>query len=43
MKDIYQTANNTYIVTEYCNQGDLAQLIDKNKYIPEEQAKKYLY
>ena len=29
--DVFQTKNNTYIITEYCNQGDLRQLLKKKK------------
>ena len=27
--DVFQTVNNTYIITELCNHGDLRQLICK--------------
>ena len=27
LKDIFITQNNTYIITEYCNDGDLAALL----------------
>ncbi|CAD8192607.1 unnamed protein product [Paramecium pentaurelia] len=33
-----QNTNFTYIITEYCNQGDLADLIIKRGYIPENEA-----
>ena len=40
--DIYQTANNMYIVTEFCQNGDLFKLLQKRKRIPEKEAKEYL-
>lgn len=43
MKAIYQTINNTYIISEFCSQGNIGQLIEKNKRIPESKAKVYLY
>lgn len=43
LKDVIITTNNTYIITEYCNEGDLNKLLVKEKTIPERQAKKYLY
>jgi len=33
--DIYTTKNNTYIITELCDEGDLAKLINERKTIPE--------
>ncbi|CAD8119384.1 unnamed protein product [Paramecium sonneborni] len=33
-----QNSNCTYIITEYCNQGDLADLIIKKGFIPENEA-----
>jgi len=27
--DVFQTANNTYIITEFCDHGDLKDLINK--------------
>lgn len=33
-----QNTNFTYIITEYCNQGDLADLIIKRGHIPENEA-----
>jgi hypothetical protein len=30
--DVLQTPNNTYIVTEYCNGGDLREFLKKKKY-----------
>lgn len=32
--DIYTTKNNTYIITELCDQGDLAKLINNKKTFP---------
>ena len=29
--DVFQTSNNVYIITEYCNQGDLGELMKKKK------------
>lgn len=40
--DYYSTSNNTYIITEYCNQGDLCSVIKKCNTIPEEEAAKIL-
>ena len=37
--DIYQTANNMYIVTELCQDGDILKLLRKKKRIPEHEAK----
>ncbi|EGR34339.1 protein kinase domain protein [Ichthyophthirius multifiliis] len=42
LHDVIQTQNNTYIITELCNQGDLKQLLDKNKFFEEQQALKIL-
>lgn len=42
LHDIYQTANNMYIVTELCPDGDLLRLLQKRKRLPEQQAKAYL-
>lgn len=36
--DICQTANNVYIVTEYCNKGDLASHLKNRGRIGEEEA-----
>lgn len=33
--DIYNTKNNTYIITELCDGGDLAKLIASRRSIPE--------
>lgn len=32
MIDVLYTTNNTYIVSEYCNGGDLREFLKKNKY-----------
>ncbi|CAK71363.1 unnamed protein product (macronuclear) [Paramecium tetraurelia] len=40
--DVLQSANNTYIITEYCNGGDLREFIKARKVIPEEEALKIL-
>jgi serine/threonine-protein kinase ULK/ATG1 len=42
LHDIYQTANNMYIVTEFCHDGDLLKLLQKRKKIPESEAKGFL-
>ena len=36
--DIYSTANNCYIITEFCNEGDLETLLKKRNKLPEEEA-----
>lgn len=36
--DIYNTRNNTYIITELCEGGDLAKTISSKRSIPEAQA-----
>jgi serine/threonine protein kinase len=33
--DVYQTNNNMYIVTEFCEDGDLRTYIKKKKKLPE--------
>ena len=38
LNEIYQTSNNTYIITEMCNEGDLRILLKKHKQIEEKQA-----
>ncbi|KAM3138205.1 hypothetical protein pb186bvf_009668 [Paramecium bursaria] len=40
--DVFQTQNNTYLISEYCNGPDLRQFILQKKSIPEEQAIKYI-
>lgn len=49
MLDVLQSANNTYIITEYCNGGDLREFIKNRKYyihifrvIPEDEALKIM-
>lgn len=32
--DVYQTNNNMYIVTEYCEDGDLRTFLKKKKKLP---------
>mgnify|MGYP001426073434 CR=1 FL=1 len=34
--DIYSTVNNCYIITEFCNEGDLENLLKKREKLPEE-------
>jgi len=36
--DIYTTKNNTYIITELCESGDLAKIINNRKTLPEAEA-----
>lgn len=36
--DIKKTANNFYLILEYCNEGDLSQYLKKNKTLPEKEA-----
>jgi serine/threonine-protein kinase ULK/ATG1 len=36
--DIYNTKNNTYIITELCDGGDLAKMISSRRSIPESEA-----
>lgn len=40
--DVYQTANNMYIVTEFCDEGDLANCLKKKRKLPEKDAVRYL-
>ncbi|KAL4468753.1 hypothetical protein ABPG74_005256 [Tetrahymena malaccensis] len=42
LNDVFQTANNTYIITEICNQGDLRDLLKKYNTLEESQAVKIL-
>lgn len=42
LHDIYQTTNNMYIVTEFCQDGDLFKLLQRRKKIPEGEAKGFL-
>ncbi|KRX03366.1 Protein kinase-like domain [Pseudocohnilembus persalinus] len=35
---VYQTTNNAYIITEYCNQGDLRNLMNKRKRFSEKES-----
>ena len=42
LHDIYQTTNNMYIITEFCEDGDLYHYLDRKKKLPEAEAKKYL-
>ena len=32
--DIYSTVNNYYIITEFCNEGDLENLLKKREKLP---------
>lgn len=38
MYDIYTTKNNTYIITELCDSGDLSKMLNNRKYFPENEA-----
>ncbi|CAD8145592.1 unnamed protein product [Paramecium octaurelia] len=38
MYQCIRSQSNTYIITEYCNQGDLAQLIEKKNHLQENEA-----
>ena len=40
--DVYQSANNIYIVTEYCDEGDLKDYLRKREKISEPEALKIL-
>jgi serine/threonine-protein kinase ULK2 len=40
--DIKKTANNIYLVLEYCNEGDLMEYLKKKKNLTEEEAVEYL-
>jgi len=30
--EIFETKNNTYIICEYCNEGDLANILEKTNF-----------
>lgn len=36
--DIYSTVNNCYIITQFCNEGDLENLLKKRQKLPEAEA-----
>ena len=36
--DIKKTANNFYLILEYCNEGDLSQYLKKKKTLSEKEA-----
>lgn len=40
--DVFETMNNTYIITEYCDQGDLATYIQQYGRLKEENAVRVL-
>ena len=42
LHDVYQTNNNMYIVTEFCEDGDLHSHLKKKKRLSEEQASPFL-
>lgn len=33
--DVYQTTNNMYIITEFCEEGDLMSFVKRRKKVPE--------
>ena len=40
--DIKKTANNFYLIMEYCNEGDLLQYLKDKKQLPEDEATDFL-
>jgi len=40
--DLKKTANNFYLILEYCNEGDLQELLKKRKYLTEDEAVEFL-
>lgn len=42
LHDIYQTTNNMYIITEFCEDGDLYHFLMHRKKLPESEAKRML-
>lgn len=42
LKFAFQTSDKLYLILDYCPGGDLGNLINKQKFIPEEQAKIYV-
>lgn len=40
--DVYQTTNNMYIITEFCEEGDLMHYLKNRKKIPEKEAVRLL-
>lgn len=40
--DVYSTANNCYIITEFCGDGDLAGLLSKKRRLTETEVVGYL-
>ncbi len=38
LKEIYETVNNTYLITDFCNNGDLAKILFKKGKLSEKQA-----
>lgn len=40
--DVYQTSNNMYIVTEFCEEGDLRTYLKRRKRLPENEALTFL-
>lgn len=39
---MYHTQNSIYIITEFCNQGDLFDYFTKKGILPEDEVKSYL-
>ena len=40
--DVYQTSNNMYIVTEFCEEGDLRGYLKRRKRLPESESLAFL-
>jgi serine/threonine-protein kinase ULK/ATG1 len=40
--DLKKTANNFYLILEYCNEGDLMVYLKQKKNLPEDEAVEYL-
>lgn len=40
--DIKKTANNFYLILEYCNEGDLNEYLKQKKYLTEDEAVEFL-
>jgi len=40
--DMKKTANNFYLILEYCNEGDMGEYLKQKKYITEDEAVEYL-
>tara|TARA_B110000503_G_C6781525_1_gene263471 strand:+ start:218 stop:382 length:165 start_codon:yes stop_codon:yes gene_type:complete len=40
--DLKKTANNFYLILEYCNEGDMSEYLKKKGYLTEEEAVEFL-